>query len=205
LGAAPKIVILSAIVSIAIALSTNSAYATAFFYNDFSNITGLTLVGNPAAPTTPTTGDGTVLRLTPASPGQAGAAYSTSAVTLGPSDTFSTQFHFRFTNPGGIDPADGITFVIAASFHDCTPLARLAYPAPLRSQSQVLFFGQFAPATRPNFFAAHPILRIGFHCGSWSCGKGRFPTAGVISSETESCLGTAAYPLSLDSGAVWPS
>ena len=105
---------LSAIVTIAIGLSTNSAYATAFFYNGFSDTTGLSFVGSTA---TANTGDGTVLRLTPADFSQAGAAYSTSAVTLGPSDTFSTQFQFRFTNPGGTvnSPADGITFVIAAS------------------------------------------------------------------------------------------
>ncbi|MGH9639292.1 MAG: lectin-like domain-containing protein, partial [Bryobacteraceae bacterium] len=35
--------------------------------------------------------------------------------TLGASDTFSTWFQFRFTDSGGIDPADGITFVLAAS------------------------------------------------------------------------------------------
>jgi hypothetical protein len=62
--------------------------------------------------TTTATSDGTVLRLTSASGSESGAAYSTSPITLGSNDTFSTQFHFRFTNPGGIDPADGITFVL---------------------------------------------------------------------------------------------
>lgn len=65
--------------------------------------------------TTATTSDGTVLRVTPAAGGQSGAAYSTSAFTLGANDTFSTQFQFRFTSAGGIDPADGITLVLAAS------------------------------------------------------------------------------------------
>jgi hypothetical protein len=83
-----------------------------FSYPDFTNTAGLTLVGDAA---TAVTGDGTVLRVTPAAEGQSGAAYSTSAVTLGASDTFSTTFQFRFSQQGGIDPADGLTFVLAAS------------------------------------------------------------------------------------------
>lgn len=94
-------------------VSTVQARASDLFnFPNFSNTSGLTFAGSA---TTTTTADGTVLRLTPASGGQSGAAYSTSSVTLGASDTFSTQFQFRFTNPGGIDPADGITFVLAAS------------------------------------------------------------------------------------------
>jgi hypothetical protein len=80
-------------------------------YADFNfacNSNGLTCVGNAA-----TTGG--VLRVTPAAGGQSGAAYSSTALTLGANATFSTQFQFRFTNPGGADPADGITFVLAAS------------------------------------------------------------------------------------------
>jgi hypothetical protein len=69
-------------------------------------------VGNAA---TLATTDGTVLRLTPASSFQSGAAYSTSPVTLGNNATFSTQFQFRFSNAGGEDPADGITFVLGTS------------------------------------------------------------------------------------------
>ena len=68
------------------------------------------MVGNSA---TAVTSDGTVLRLTPATVGQSGAAYSTTAVPLGNNATFSTQFQFRFTGQGGIDPADGITFVLS--------------------------------------------------------------------------------------------
>jgi hypothetical protein len=98
-------------------LFLSAATATAFAdtvvsYPNFSNTSGLTLVGST---TTTTTSDGTVLRVVPATTGQAGAAYSTSPITLGSNATFSTQFQFRFTNPGGIDPADGITFVLAAS------------------------------------------------------------------------------------------
>lgn len=89
-----------------------SQAAVLFTYNGFSSTTGLTLVGDAA---TASTSDGTVLRVTPAAGGQAGAAYSTTAVQLGANDTFSTTFEFRFTDPGGWDPADGITFVLAAS------------------------------------------------------------------------------------------
>ena len=78
-------------------------------YPDFTGACGsstLTCVGNA-------TTVGSVLRVSPAASGQHGAAYSTTAVTLGSNATFSTTFQFQFTNPGGIDPADGITFVLA--------------------------------------------------------------------------------------------
>jgi hypothetical protein len=94
-------------------LFCRTSCADTFTYNGFGSIAGLTLKGST---TTTTTGDGTVLRLTPAQFSQSGAAYSTSPFTLGAGDTFSTQFQFRFTNPGGTvgSPADGITFVLAA-------------------------------------------------------------------------------------------
>ena len=77
-------------------------------YPDFSSTAGLTFVGS-------TTTTANQLELTPPSIGQSGAAYSTTAVTLGSSATFSTTFEFQFTHIGGIDPADGITFVLAQS------------------------------------------------------------------------------------------
>ena len=79
-------------------------------YADFTGACGTTLtcVGNTTSATP-------VLRLTPALTGQSGAAYSTTAVPLGSGGVFSTQFQFQFTQPGGIAPADGITFVIAAN------------------------------------------------------------------------------------------
>lgn len=86
------------------------ASATAISYPNFNSTAGLTMVGNTA-----TTGSPGVLRIVPANEGQSGAAYSTTPITLGTSATFSTQFQFRFTAAGGIDPADGITFVLAAS------------------------------------------------------------------------------------------
>jgi hypothetical protein len=81
-----------------------------FNYPNFSNTAGLTFAGST---TTTTTSDGVVLRVTPATTSQSGAAYYTTGVPLGSNDTFSTTFEFRFTDTGGIDPADGITFVLA--------------------------------------------------------------------------------------------
>jgi len=83
-----------------------------FTFNGFATTAGLTLAGNAG---TTSTSDGTVLRLTPATSFQSGAAYSTTPVTLGNNATFSTRFQFRLTNPGGWDPADGITFVLGTS------------------------------------------------------------------------------------------
>jgi hypothetical protein len=79
-------------------------------YPDFTAACGgaLTCVGDTATV-------GPVLRVTPATTGQHGAAYSTTAVTLGGGNIFSTTFQFQFTNTGGIAPADGITFVLAAN------------------------------------------------------------------------------------------
>lgn len=77
-------------------------------FNFACGTNGLTCAGN-------TTTTGGALQLTSAAGSESGAAYSTTAVTLGASGTFSTQFQFQFKNPGGIDPADGITFVLAAS------------------------------------------------------------------------------------------
>lgn len=70
---------------------------------------GLTCVGN-----TTVTGGG-ALRLTPAATSQSGAGYSTTAIALGTGATFSTTFQFLITNRGGINPADGLTFVVAAA------------------------------------------------------------------------------------------
>ena len=70
---------------------------------------GLTCVGS-----TTVTGGG-ALRLTPAAFNQAGAGYSTTAIALGAGATFSTTFQFLITGRGGIAPADGLTFVVAAA------------------------------------------------------------------------------------------
>lgn len=101
-------------IMVAVALgiaSFGAAHAgTVINYPNFNNPAGLTLKGN-----TTTTGTPGVLRIVPAQGSQSGAAYSTTPITLGTNATFSTQFQFKFTNPGGWDPADGITFVLAAS------------------------------------------------------------------------------------------
>jgi hypothetical protein len=93
-------------------LAVAAAHADTVTFNDFSSSAGLTLIGSAA---TANTADGAVLRMTPAAGDLSGAAYSTAPITLGSNDIFSTTFKFRFTSPGGIDPADGITFVLAAN------------------------------------------------------------------------------------------
>jgi Legume lectin domain/PEP-CTERM motif len=91
-----------------VCLSTIASAGVVVNYPNFCSSSGLTFAGSAATTSC-------VLRLTPSAGGQAGAAYSTTAITLGTSDTFSTRFQFQFTQPGGIDPADGITFVLAAN------------------------------------------------------------------------------------------
>lgn len=77
-------------------------------YASFAGACGTTLtcVGSTAE-------SGSVLRVTPAAYSQSGAGYSTTPITLGTNATFSTTFQFQITNPGGVSPADGITFVLA--------------------------------------------------------------------------------------------
>ena len=87
--------------------------AAVVVFNDFSDVSSLTLNGSA---TTTVTGDGTVLRLAPALASQAGSAFSTATVQAA---TFSTFFKFRITDPGGVlfdgnteVGADGIVFVV---------------------------------------------------------------------------------------------
>jgi hypothetical protein len=68
----------------------------------------LTCFGNTAE-------SATVLRLTPAAVGKVGTAYSTTPITLGAGAKFSTTFRFQITAAGGLNPADGFTFVLAAN------------------------------------------------------------------------------------------
>jgi len=97
---------------ISAALASSAHADVVIDFDNFDSTAGLTLVGSAAAAAT---GDGNVLRLTPASGSKSAAAYSTTPITLGANATFSTTFKFRFTEPGGWDPADGITFVLAAA------------------------------------------------------------------------------------------
>ena len=53
------------------------------------------------------------LRVTPAASNERGAGYSTTAIVLGSGATFSFTFQFQITDRGGINPADGIAFVVA--------------------------------------------------------------------------------------------
>jgi hypothetical protein len=105
--------VIAGVSAIALGLLSAGAHAgVVVSYPDFSNTAGLTMIGSAS---TAVTSDGTVLRVTPASGNSTGAAYSTSSITLGSNATFSTSFQFRFTNPGGWDPADGIVFILAAN------------------------------------------------------------------------------------------
>lgn len=83
--------------------------ATVFSFPNFNSCAGLQLNGAAAC-------TGGILRLNPATFGQAGSTFSTSTVSLGPGATFSTFFAFQMTNPGGSDNdgpgADGITFTV---------------------------------------------------------------------------------------------
>jgi hypothetical protein len=87
--------------------------ATVVNFPDFSSTAGLTLNGSAAATLT---GDGNVLRLTPANFGQAGSAFSSATINAA---SFSTFFSFRISGAGGwcCDAsgqvgADGLVFVV---------------------------------------------------------------------------------------------
>ena len=90
-------------------VAASAAHAqTTISYPNFSSTAGLNLNGSAAAVTT---GDGVVLRLTPALGGRSGSAFSNTKITLGVADSFSVFFQFRLTNPG-YTSADGLTFVV---------------------------------------------------------------------------------------------
>ena len=95
----------------ALTLAALAPQAQAALVIDYANFTGacgttLTCVGSAAV-----TGGGD-LRVTPAT-GGSGAGFNTTAIALGAGATFSTTFQFRMSQAGGIDPADGFTFVLA--------------------------------------------------------------------------------------------
>lgn len=80
---------------------------------DFSNTINLKINGTAGVVTT---GDGKVMRLTSATPNQAGSFFSLTTI---PATDFSAKFQFRITSPGGpvIAPntspgADGLVFVV---------------------------------------------------------------------------------------------
>jgi len=93
--------------------STGVAHATTETFEDFSNVSTLTLSGNTQQIATP---DGWVLRLTSALPAQSGSAFGTATISAA---SFSSSFAFRLSDPDGTAPdpngrlgADGITFAI---------------------------------------------------------------------------------------------
>jgi len=90
-------------------LATSAQASVVVSYTDFTGACGtsLTCVGDAGTV-------GSVLRVTPSAGGQSGAANSTTPITLGAGAVFSTQFQFRISETGGIDPADGFTFLLAA-------------------------------------------------------------------------------------------
>ena len=104
---------LSAITIGSVLLAAATSHGATVIFNDFSDTSLLTLNGSAA---TTTTGDGTVLRLTPAEANRSGSAFSSATVQT---TTFSTYFQFRITEPGGTlfdgntdTGADGIVFVV---------------------------------------------------------------------------------------------
>ncbi len=100
----------AATITISVCLSVPVFAAVVFSFPNFSSTAGLNLVG-AAAPVS--SGGQTVLRLTPAQPGQGGAVWSSTPISFANnSGGFSTYFQFQITNPGGIAPADGIVFAI---------------------------------------------------------------------------------------------
>ena len=85
-------------------LSAGLATAGTFTYNDFSNVSGLTINGN-ASQNSP------FLQLVPAAVGQAGTAYATTPIALDAATGFSTAFEFNVTTDPG-NPTDGFTFLL---------------------------------------------------------------------------------------------
>ena len=87
------------------------AGATSITYNNFASTAGLAVNGNAAAVTDAS--GRSVLRLTPATGGKAGSAFTSSTITLGAIDSFSAAFAFNINQPGGSGGgADGLVFVV---------------------------------------------------------------------------------------------
>ena len=96
----------------ALSFAALTSQAAIVEYTDFSDVSDLVLNGDAA---TAVTGDGSVLRLTPATFSQSGSAFSQTTVNAA---NFSTYFSFRISSPGGslfdcnsINGADGLVFV----------------------------------------------------------------------------------------------
>ena len=95
---------LSVVLFAAAAIIAPTASAAAISFNDFSSVAGLSINGNASQV-------GNELQLTPATFSQGGSAFSTTQVSFDQNASFSTQFDFRITNPGGAGGgADGLAF-----------------------------------------------------------------------------------------------
>lgn len=104
-----------ATVSLAATIVAAPVSAGILIFDGFADTSLLTINGD-ALPVV--TGDGIVLRLTPAQSNQAGSTFATEPVDA---TTFSSHFRFRITQPGGAlfdcnteTGADGIVFVVQA-------------------------------------------------------------------------------------------
>ena len=99
----------AAVLAGAFAVLSSAHAAVVINYASFTGACGgtLTCIGD-----TSVIGSG-ALRVTPAAFSKRGAGYSTTAIVLGTGATFSSTFQFQITNRGGINPADGIAFVVA--------------------------------------------------------------------------------------------
>ncbi len=84
--------------------------ATVINFPNFADCSTLQINGNAACTSS-------VLRVTPATFGQSGSAFSKTLIPLGPGSTFSTVFSFQITGSGGASDsdglgADGLTFTV---------------------------------------------------------------------------------------------
>ena len=91
--------------------ATAGTNPSSFVYNNFAKTKRIRFNGSA---TNATTGDGPVLKLTPASANQAGSAFTSSHLALSPDDGFGTFFMFRLSHPGNT-PAGGMTFTIQSA------------------------------------------------------------------------------------------
>jgi MYXO-CTERM domain-containing protein len=82
---------------------------TALRFDDFSDVSGLTLNGHADQALN------SVLRLTPDLWVVSGTAFATCPVLLSPGTSFTTHFRFRLSGQAGTDGADGFTFVLQSS------------------------------------------------------------------------------------------
>jgi len=96
------------IIASAATVPASGTQPSSFTYNNFAKDKLIRLNGSAA---NLTTSDGPVLELTPATANQAGSAFTSKHIVLGPNDGFGTFFIFRLSQPGNT-PVGGITFAI---------------------------------------------------------------------------------------------